>query len=222
MWYQAGVRAGLAGALASALAFAADATGAAAKNQPSTIYVDKAGGYAIAVPKTWQLIPRSQAGVKALIAKLKKKSSTVSLADFYSTILASQAGKSGIAAYRFQAFDWPGSLSAPVPIQVSVGISPAKRAYTARDLPAIGAVFANAFASNKGAKVTVPKTVTLPAGKAELVEAAIPVGGGVTNGAEVYLIPHGKKLYELSFQIEASQLASASLFTSIAQHFRLL
>jgi len=183
VWYQAGVRAGLAGALASALAFAAVATGAAAKNQPSTIYVDKAGGYAIAVPKTWQLIPRSQAGVKALIAKLKKKSSTVSLADFYSTILASQAGKSGIAAYRFQAFDWPGSLSAPVPIQVSVGISPAKRAYTARDLP---------------------------------------VGGGVTNGAEVYLIPHGKKLYELSFQIEASQLASASLFTSIAQHFRLL
>ena len=222
MWYQAGVRAGLAGALASALAFAAVATGAAAKNQPSTIYVDKAGGYAIAVPKTWQLIPRSQAGVKALIAKLKKKSSTVSLADFYSTILASQAGKSGIAAYRFQAFDWPGSLSAPVPIQVSVGISPAKRAYTARDLPAIGAVFANAFASNKGAKVTVPKTVTLPAGKAELVEAAIPVGGGVTNGAEVYLIPHGKRLYELSFQIEASQLASASLFTSIAQHFKLL
>jgi hypothetical protein len=216
------VRAGLAGAIASALAFAAVATGAGVKNQPSTIYVDKAGGYAIAVPKTWQLIPRTQAGVKALIAKLKKKSSTVSLADFYSTILASQAGKSGIAAYRFQAFDWPGSLSQPVPIQVSVGITPAKRAYTAKDLPAIGAAFANAFASNKGAKVTVPKTVTLPAGKAELVEAAIPVGGGVTNGAEVYLIPHGKRLYELSFQIEASQLASASLFTSIAQNFKLL
>jgi hypothetical protein len=206
----------------AALALATLAGGAAAKNQPSTIYVDKAGGYAIAVPKTWQLIPRSQAGVKALIAKLKKKSSTVSLADFYSTILASQAGKSGIAAYRFQAFDWPGSLGAPVPIQVSVGITPAKRAYSAKDLPSIGAVFANAFASNKGAKVTVPKTVTLPAGKAELVEAAIPVGGGVTNGAEVYLIPHGKKLYELSFQIEASQLASATLFTSIAQHFKLL
>jgi hypothetical protein len=216
------VRAGLAGAVASALAFAAVAAGAGVKNQPSTIYVDKAGGYAIAVPKTWQLIPRSQAGVKALIAKLKKKSSTVSLADFYSTILASQAGKSGIAAYRFQAFDWPGSLSSPVPIQVSVGITPAKRAYTAKDLPAIGAAFANAFASNKGAKVTVPKTVTLPAGKAELVEAAIPVGGGVTNGAEVYLIPHGKRLYELSFQIDASQLASASLFTSIAQNFKLL
>jgi hypothetical protein len=216
------VRAGLAGALATVLALAAAAAGTAAKSQPSTIYVDKAGGYAIAIPKTWQLIPRSQAGVKALIAKLKKKSSTVSLADFYSTILSSQAGQSGIKAYRFQAFDWPGSLSSPVPIQVSVGITPAKRAYTAKDLPSIGAVFANAFAANKGAKVTVPKTVTLPSGKAELIEAAIPIGSGVTNGAEVYLIPHGKKLYELSFQIDASDLASATLFTSIAEHFRLL
>src|SRR5262249_51150687 len=117
---------------------------------------------------------------------------------------------------------WPGSLNSPVPVQVSLGVSTAKRAYTARDLPSIGAVFANAFASNKGAKVTVPKTVTLPAGKAELVKASIPIGGGVMNGAMLYLIPHGKTLYELSFQIEASQLASATLFTSIAQHFRFL
>ena len=70
--------------------------------------------------------------------------------------------------------------------------------------------------------MTVPKTVTLPSGKAELIEAAVPIGGGVTNGAELFLIPHGKNLYELSFQIEASQLAKATLFTSIAQHFKLL
>jgi len=221
VWYQAPVRAGVAGAVAAALALVLAAGGAGA-TQPSTVYVDKAGGYAIAIPKTWQLIPRSTAGVQALIAKLKKKKATVPLADFYSTILSSQPGKTGINAYRFQAFDWPGSLSSPVPIQVSVGITGAKRAYTAKDLPSIGAVFANAFAANKGAKVTVPKTVTLPAGKAELVEAAIPVGGGVTNGAMVYLIPHGKRLYELSFQIEASQLKTATLFTSIAEHFRLL
>jgi len=203
----------------SALALAVVA-GGAAKNQPSVTYVDKAGGYAIAIPKTWQLIPRTQAGVKALIAQLRKKKSNAALADFYATILASQPGKSGIAAYRFQAFDWPGSLSSPVPIQVSVGITNGKRAYTAKDLPSIGAVFANALAANKGARVTVPKTVTLPSGKAELVEAAIPVGGGVTNGAMLYLIPHGKKLYELSFQIEAAQLANATLFASIAHNFK--
>ena len=204
------------------LALATVVGAGAAKTQPSTIYVDKAGGYAIAIPKTWQLIPRTQSDVKALITKLEKKKSTVALANFYSTILASQAGKSGIKAYRFQAFDWPGSLTSPVPIQVSVGITAARRAYTAKDLASIGAVFAKALASNKGAKVTVPKTVTLPSGKAELIEAAVPIGGGVTNGAELFLIPHGKNLYELSFQIEASQLAKATLFTSIAQHFKLL
>jgi len=196
------------------------AAGAAAANVQGTTYVDKPGGYAITIPKTWQLIPRTEARVKATIAQLKKKKSTVPLASFYSTILASPAGRAGIKSYRFQAFDWPGSLNSPVPVQVSLGITSSKRAYTARDLPSIGAVFANAFASNKGAKVTVPKTVTLPAGKAELIEAVIPIGGGVSNGAKLYLIPRGKRLYELSFQIEASQLASANLFTSIAQHFK--
>jgi hypothetical protein len=93
MWYQAWVRAGLAGALVSALALAV-VSGGAAKSQPSTIYVDKAGGYAIAIPKTWKLIPRTQAGVKALIATLEKEKSTASLGDFYKTILASQPGKS--------------------------------------------------------------------------------------------------------------------------------
>ena len=38
------------------------AAGAApAKDQPSTIYVDRAGGYRITVPKTWQLVPPSAA-----------------------------------------------------------------------------------------------------------------------------------------------------------------
>jgi len=36
----------------------------------------------------------------------------------------------------------------------------------------------------------------------------------------MYLIPHGRRVYELAFGIEGSQLASATLFTSIAQHFR--
>jgi hypothetical protein len=195
------------------------ATAAGAKNVPGTTYVDQAKGYAITIPKTWQLIPRTQASVKALIAKLRKKKQTA-LADFYQTILQSQAGRNGIKSYRFQAFDWPGSLNQPVPVQVSLGITTSKKGITPKDLPSIGALFANAFASNQGAKVTVPRTVTLPVGKAELIEAAIPIGGGVTNGAELYLIPHGKTLYELSFQIEASQLKTATLFTSIAKNFK--
>ena len=48
----------------------------------------------------------------------------------------------------------------------------------------------------------------------------MPNGGGVSTGVDLLLIPRGKVLYMLSFQIEASQLASATLFTSIAQHFK--
>ena len=201
------------------VALALVGAGAAAKNVPGTTYVDRAKGYAITIPRTWQLIPRTQADVKALIAKLRKNKRT-SLANFYSTILATEAGRSGIKSYRFQAFDWPGSLNQPVPVEVSLGITTSKKPITAKDLPSIGAVFANAFAANKGSKVTAPKTVSLPVGKAEVVEATIPVGGGVTNGAKLYLIPHGKTLYELSFQIEASQLDGATLFTSIANNFK--
>jgi hypothetical protein len=213
------VRAGLAGAIATALALAVVAAGAA-KNQPSTTYVDKPGGYAIAIPKTWQLIPRSVPAVKALAAELQKKSATKPLAGYYKGIIASQPGLAGLKAYRFQAFDWPDSLNSPVPIEVSVGVVPTKTAFTAKDLPALGNEFARSFLSNKGAKVTKPKTVTLPAGKASFFQGLVPIGAGFTNGIAVYLIPRGKRVYELAFEIEGSQLSSATLFTSIAQHFK--
>ena len=60
----------------------------------------------------------------------------------------------------------------------------------------------------------------LPVGLAELVEAVVPNGAGVSTGVDLLLIPRGKVLYLLSFQIEASQLASATLFISIAQNFK--
>ena len=202
-----------------ALALAAVA-GAAGKNQPSTIYVDKAGGYAITIPTTWQLIPRTVPAVKALAAKLQRKSATKSLAGYYRGIIASKSGLAGLKAYRFQAFDWPDSLDSPVPIEVSVGVVPTKTAFTASDLPAIGNEFARSFLANKGAKVTQPKTVTLPAGKASFFEGVVPIGAGFTNGIAMYLIPHGKRVYELAFGIEGSQLTSATLFNSIAQHFK--
>jgi hypothetical protein len=193
---------------------------ASAANQPSTTYVDKPGGYAITIPRTWQLIPRTVPAVKALAAKLNKKSSTKTLASYYKGIVGNKSGLAGLKAYRFQAFDWPDSYSSPVPIEVSVGIVPTKTTISAKDLPAIGNTFARAFLQNKGAKVTTPKIVTLPAGKASFYEGIVPIGAGFTNGLEMYLIPHGKRLYELAFGIEGSQLKSAALFTSIAQHFK--
>ena len=90
------------------------------------------------------------------------------------------------------------------------------------DFPSLGAAFANNLAAQKGAKVTVPKIVTLPAGKAEFIEATIPAGEGLQYGFELYLIPHGKRLYNLTFQIDARYLQQATLFSSIADQFKVL
>jgi hypothetical protein len=198
------------------------AAGGAAANQPSSTYVDKPAGYAITIPKTWELIPRTAPAVKALAAKLNRKAATKSLGGYYAGIIGNKSGLAGLDAYRFQAFAWPDSLNSPVPIEVSVGIVKAKRPITPRDLPAISNTFAQSFLSNKGAKVTKPKIVSLPAGKASFYEGIVPIGAGFTNGLAMYLIPHGKKLYELAFGIEGSELSSATLFASIAQHFKLI
>ena len=72
------------------LALGLAAAGAAA-NVPSTTYADKAGGYAITIPKNWELVPRTVAGVKALAAKLKKKKSTADLGNYYMTLIATPA-----------------------------------------------------------------------------------------------------------------------------------
>ena len=133
-----------------ALGLAAAGNGA---NVPSTTYADKAGGYTITIPKNWELVPRTVAGVKALAAKLKKKKSTADLGNYYLTLIATPEQRQELSLYRFQAFDWPASLSQPVPVEVSVGAVLDKSVITAKRLPSIGAVYANSFKSNQGSKV---------------------------------------------------------------------
>lgn len=217
------MRGARAAGLAVAVGLAAVIAGtAAAKNQPGTTYVDKSGGYAITVPSAWKLVPRSVADLKAEIASLNKKKTqeSAALASTYASILNTPAGRSGLTAYRFQAFDWPTNPDTPILTEVSLGIVKLSRVYTKKDLPAVGAEYANSLAANKGSKIVVPKVVALPAGPAEFIEGAIPAGTGLSNGIELYLIPHGKRLYELSFQVDATLLSKATLFTSMAQAFR--
>ena len=131
------------------------------------------------------------------------------------------AGCTGLTGYVFQAFDWPQSPDTPIFTEVSIAITQSKKALTDKDLPAIGATYANALAGNTGSKIRVPKIVKLPSGKAEYIIGTIPAGS-YTNGVELYLIPHGKRLYTLAFQtIDARALDSAKLFTSIAQLFKI-
>ena len=194
----------------------------AAKVKGIIIY-DKAKGYALTIPATWKPIPRTEAEVNATIATLKKKKSTVPLAKYYQSIISTPDGRSGLTAYRFQAFAWPVPPNAsPLPTEVSLEVAALPKALKSSDFPSLGAAFANNLAAQKGAKVTMPKIVTLPAGKAEFIEATIPAGEGLQYGFELYLIPHGRRLYNLTFQIDARYLQQATLFSSIAHQFKVL
>src|SRR5262249_49885511 len=89
-------------ALVAALVASLLAAGAApAKNQPSTIYVDRSGGYRITVPRTWQVVPPSAALVKQTITKLKKQKKT-DLAAAYSDMISTAAGRKELTTFRFR------------------------------------------------------------------------------------------------------------------------
>src|SRR5580704_4898061 len=105
------MRAARAGGVALAVVCAGALSGAAAgANVAGTVYVDKAAGFSITIPQTWQLVPRSVAQVKQLVATLKKKASTVDLANAYASIISTAAGQSQVTSYTFQAIEWPFAL----------------------------------------------------------------------------------------------------------------
>ena len=193
------------------------AGGAGAAKVKYRAYQSKSGGYILTIPASWQLVPRSQAGVKALAARYAKSKKTAALGKAYAAILASPGGRAAITSYDFQAFAWPADPATPIPTQVSLGIKKYSRVITKKDLPALGATQANAFKSTSGTQVSSVKQLQLPAGPAVGVQAAIPAGGGIYVGALVIIIPHGKRVYTLAFQIDARYLEQATLFPAIAK-----
>jgi len=197
------------------------AAGAApAKNQPSTIYVDQAGGYRITVPKTWQIVPPNATAVKQLAAKLKKQKKTA-LATAYSDMIATAAGRKELSTFRFRAFRWPLAPS-PVPTDVTLSIQTIPAKYKEADLPQIGASFAQNLRT-PGAKVATPQMLKLPAGRAALITGTVPLPkqyGGIATGFTLVLLIRPGKLYLLSFRIDSRAAADAKLFASIANLFR--
>lgn len=190
---------------------------ALAVNEPSTTYVDTPAGFKITIPRAWQPVPRSLAGVRALIKQLDAKKQT-ELASVYASIIGTAAGRSELTGFVFQAFLYP--PVAPISTDVSLGIVRTTTGYGAKDLPSLGDTFADEFATTKGAKIAAPTVVTLPAGKAAFIEGTEPAaGGGLRAGFELYLIPRGKLLYELSFRTDVTLLGKATIFTAIAHLF---
>ena len=199
-------------------------TAARAGGTPPTTYLDKAGRFSITVPRTWQVVPRTVPQVQGLVRQLTQKKQTA-LADAYSLLISTSAGKDALKNFRFQAFLWP-PISA-VPTDVSVALTSIPKSFGVGKLPAIGARFASQLAANKGAKITAPRTIELKSGlSSEFIEGSIPAAAKQepATGFELYLIVQPKThiLYELSFRIDAAVLDKAVVFKSIADNFRIV
>ena len=104
--------------------------------------------------------------------------------------------------------------------QFAVQVSKAAKPYKQSDLAAAGRAYANSLAQNKGAKVSIPKKITLPEGPAMFLTGTVPAGTGLADGFELYLMIHKGKLYALKFDIDAQVLSQAKVFRSIAENFR--
>jgi hypothetical protein len=205
---------------AAAMSLLAAGTAGAAKNLPSTTYVDKSAGYRITIPTKWQVIPPSLTLVKARIAQLKKQKKTA-LASVYSSYIGNASARSELEQFRFRAFMYP-TLPSPVPTDVSLRIQAVSKNFKAADLPAIGASFAKNMAS-PGAKISKPRLVQLPAGKAILLTGTVPLAkefAGAKTGFTLILLLRPGRLYMLSFRIDSRAAADAKVFGSIAQLFR--
>jgi hypothetical protein len=194
----------------------------AAKPVATKWYVNQYG-FSIILPAKWYAVPRSVKAVQQTITEAKKEKKTA-LATEYGFYLTAQ-GKSQLKAFQFQAFLDVGPTSDPITPQLSIQMTPlgTKRPYKTSDLTTAADEYGGAIVSgNKGSKVAAPKRISLPEGPAELVEGTIPEGSGLSDGFALYLMIHKGKLYVFKFDIDATVLAQATVFRSIAENVRWL
>lgn len=196
------------------------AAASAATTPTETKWIDKKDGFSIILPPKWYPVPRTVKAVQQTIAAYKKQKKTA-LASEYGFYLTA-FGKTQLKDYVFQAFLDIAPSTDPIYPQVAVQLTKGSRPYKTSDLAAAGRAYASSIASHKGAKVTVPKRISLPSGPAEFVTGTVPAGTGLADGFELYLLVHGGKLYALKFDIDSVALKQATVFRSIATHFRFL
>src|SRR5207247_5510249 len=117
--------------------------------------------------------------------------------------------KAQLKAYVFQAFLDIAPSTDPIAPQFAVQLTKGTRPYTVADLTAAGRVYASSLAQHKGAKISTPKRVSLPAGPAKFITGYVPAAPGLADGFELYLLIHKGKLYALKFDIDARALSQA-------------
>lgn len=177
-------------------------------------YRDAKGGFSIAVPAGWQVVPHATADVLALAKRLQAEHRTA-LATQLGEIAASR--KTQPAVYRFQALQWPAPKGATIP-DVTVKVDTVARA--AR-LSVIAAQFEQALGKPRGAIVEPPKRVKLVAGPAVRIAGTTRLGPKLHAAYVLYLVLRSGKLYSVAFRcLAAQERAEAPLFARIVLRFR--
>jgi len=174
--------------------------------------VDKSGGFKLTIQKSWYLVPNSPASVQSIIVQLEK-SNQAGVGRVYAEIL----GTTDVRRFWFEAFDY--SALAAIQPTVTLGIARSTKALTSpASLVPLAAAVAKSFAATPQTTVTLETVVTLPEGRAAFVEATRGFPGS-SSLIEVYVIPHGTRLYQLSFATDAADSTDAASFAEIAQRF---
>jgi len=147
-----------------AVALAALALTGTTADAPWRTVTVRSGGFSIAVPRAWKLVPRSTDRLNALVADLRKRKRPA-LALQYAQIAAARRATG--AVYRFQAFAWPAPKGAVVP-DVTVKLDPLTRGTTAAALPSIARQVAKALSRSAGATASAPLQRATTADAAQL------------------------------------------------------
>lgn len=200
----------------AALALAAP-TAQASAAVPWRTYRDAAGGYSIAVPARWQVVPRSDAALRQLVARLRKTHERA-LADQLAAAGAARA--KARAAFRFQAFEWP---PPPGPVVPDVTVKTDRLAPGSKPdvLAKIAAEYVRSLGAGKGTRVAPALRVALAAGPAYRVSGTAQVAKSLRSGFVVYLLVHADRLWSLSFRASAARAAAdGALYRRIAGGFR--
>ena len=173
---------------------------------------DRAGGYSIAVPSSWQVVPRSTPALDALVKRLRDEKRTA-LAYQYAQIAAVR--RATHVVYSFQAFAWPAPAGRVVP-DVTVKIDPLAAGATAADLPRIARQIAKTLDAAPTATASMPVRRVVPAGPAQLVTGSTQVSKTVRSRFALYLLIRGKRLYSVTFRGPATPAEAG-----VVQRFRL-
>jgi hypothetical protein len=176
---------------------------------------DRAGAFTIAVPKSWQIVPVSDAALENRVVRLQRQK-RLALAAQYASVAASRRGA---GTFRFEAFAWPAPAGPIVP-DVAVRVD---RVAATATLGGIASGYVRSLSAPRGAVVLQRHALSVPAGSAYEVRGTVPVGGTkhTRSAYDVYLLLRRARLYSISLRDSESRLAAdAPLMRRVVWSFR--